>query len=133
VFGLRDFAAIEDSFTGSFGGVKNKASFPPDVVEAYKYTFSSPGALTGPINYYRCIQFNQMQRKPSTNRKINVPTLIIWGDGDAFLSHEMADQHQSVCTDVTVKHIPNCSHWVQQDDPDLCNQYISDFLSGKAM
>ena len=29
------------------------------------------------------------------------------------------------------RHIPNCSHWVQQDVPDLCNQYITDFLCTK--
>ena len=36
-------------------GVKNRDQFPVEVVEAYKYTFSRPGALTGPINYYRAM------------------------------------------------------------------------------
>ena len=27
------------------------------------------------------------------------------------------------------RHIPNCSHWVQQDSPDLVNQYMREFLS----
>ena len=26
------------------------------------------------------------------------------------------------------RHIPNCSHWVQQDAPDLVNQYMREFL-----
>lgn len=26
------------------------------------------------------------------------------------------------------RHIPNCSHWVQQDRPDLVNQYMQEFL-----
>jgi pimeloyl-ACP methyl ester carboxylesterase len=128
---LRDYLVIENSFKGSFGALKNQATITQDEVEAYKYTFSQPGALTGPINYYRCIAYVQAMR-PYMRRKINVPTLIIWGDSDAFLSCEMADQHGSVCTDVTVKHIPDCSHWVQQDAPNLCNQFISDFLLDKA-
>ena len=36
-------------------GALTKDAFPPDVIEAYKYTFSQPGALTAPINYYRCM------------------------------------------------------------------------------
>ena len=26
------------------------------------------------------------------------------------------------------RHIPNCSHWVQQDAPDLVNQFMREFL-----
>ena len=55
-------------------GAKNKAAFPPDVLEAYKYTFSQPGALTAPINYYRCLPH---QPKPS-QQPIELPVLVIW-------------------------------------------------------
>ena len=27
------------------------------------------------------------------------------------------------------RHIPNCSHWVQWDSPELVNQYMREFLS----
>ena len=59
-------------------GVRNRESSSAEVVEAYKYTFSQPGALTGPINYYRCIHLAQQDMKAFVNRKIDVPTLIIW-------------------------------------------------------
>ena len=59
-------------------GVKNKGQFPPEVVEAYKYTFSKPGVLIVPLNYYRAM-FNTRRSLSSTTRKtIDVPTLIIW-------------------------------------------------------
>ena len=92
-------------------------------MEAYKYTFSKVGALTGPINYYRCISHIESSMKPYSNKKISVPTLLIWvsfrlitkficffailcilkGDNDAFLSREMADNHEHVCADITVR------------------------------
>jgi len=28
-----------------------------------------------------------------------------------------------------VKYIPRCSHWVQQEQPELVNQYMLEFLS----
>ena len=59
-------------------GVRNRASFPPDIVEAYKYTFSKPGALTAPINYIRAIFNSQELLFPAEKKTISIPTLIIW-------------------------------------------------------
>ena len=57
---------------------KNKRNFTEETMEAYKYVFSQPGALTAPINYYRCM-FNQKREKRSAPKKMSeVPTLIIW-------------------------------------------------------
>ncbi|MEL6581022.1 MAG: alpha/beta hydrolase, partial [Cyanobacteria bacterium J06621_12] len=28
-----------------------------------------------------------------------------------------------------VKYIPNCSHWVQQEQPELVNRYMREFLN----
>ncbi|KAL5486624.1 hypothetical protein EMCRGX_G019128 [Ephydatia muelleri] len=123
---LHDYQAIYDSFQGKKTGVHNKASFPPSLVEAYKYVFSKPGALTGPINYYRSV-FTRPSRLPS--KPLEMPTLLIWGDDDAALDKKMADMHTSVVSNLTVKHISNCSHWVQQDTPEAVNHYMREFLS----
>ena len=61
-----------------YQGVRNKASFPPDVVEAYKYTFSKPGALTGPINYIRAVYNTPEMLFPAEKKMIEIPTLIVW-------------------------------------------------------
>jgi pimeloyl-ACP methyl ester carboxylesterase len=127
---LQDYQFLEQLFTSHTSGVKNRDQFPSEVVEAYKYTFSRPGTLTGPINYIRAIYKTRYFLFPRNRKTINIPTLLLWGDCDLFLKKEMADRHDSVCSNLTVKHIPNCSHWVQQDVPDLCNQYMTDFLTG---
>ena len=56
---------------------KNKGNFTEEMVEAYKYVFSQPGALTAPINYYRCM-FNQKKEKRGAPKAIETPILIIW-------------------------------------------------------
>ena len=58
------------------GLMKNKGSFTPEMVEAYKYVFSQPGALTAPLNYYRCI-FKRPKVKRSS-QMLDMPILIIW-------------------------------------------------------
>ncbi len=101
---IRDYKLFEESFVGELG-VVNKDSMPPDVMEAYKYVFSQPGALTGPINYYRCA----LGERAGRTKLIETPTLVIWGDKDGYLEAEMADQHTSIGTTVTVRLVPEAS------------------------
>ena len=92
----------------SHQGVKNKDQFPPEVLEAYKYIFSKPGALTAPLNYYR---FHLATISLSLSHTLSLSLSL-------FLSLSLS-----------LRHIPNCSHWVQQDVPELCNQLISEFFN----
>ncbi len=126
---MRDYGYFNAIFRGRKAGVRNRAAFPPEAVDAYKFVFSQPGAMTPPINYIRCIfqMFSSTEGKVA-KKNIDVPTLIIWGDDDLFLESPMADAHGDFVTDLKVKHIPKCSHWVQQDQPDLVNQYIREFI-----
>ena len=107
--------------------MRNKKAFTHEDVEAYKYTFSQDGAITPPLNYYRANVFRSMEN--ASNKQISVPVLIIWGDDDIFFDTAVADSHEEVASDVTVRHIANCSHWVQNDNPERVNQYIKDFLA----
>jgi pimeloyl-ACP methyl ester carboxylesterase len=127
ILSMRDYGYFNAIFRGRKAGVRNRDAFPLEAVDAYKYVFSQPGATTGPINYYRCILSNNGERQLA-RQNIDTPTLIIWGDSDLFLETCMADAHADFVTNLTVKHIPNCSHWVQQDQPDKVNEYIREFL-----
>ena len=100
-------------------------------IEAYKYYFSKPYGLSGPINYYRalqrgyCRQFvEQVQKK-----RIKCPTLVIWGKNDLALTQNLAADSCQSCDNSTVKMIEDCSHWTPFDKPDLVNQYIKEFLN----
>ncbi len=35
---------------------------------------------------------------------------------------------QAYVKDFQLRYIPQCSHWVQQEQPNLVNQYMRDFL-----
>ena len=56
-------------------GLRNKTGFSNEVLEAFKYNFSQPGACTAAINYYRNI-FNAPKSRHS--EKIEKPVLVIW-------------------------------------------------------
>ncbi len=130
IISRRNYGYFSAIFRGKKAGVRNRDGFSQEDVDAYKYVFSQPGALTGPINYIRCMftNFATHEDKALSRKKVEVPTLILWGDDDLFLESCMADAHGDLVTDLAVKHIPKCSHWAQQDNFELVNQYIRDFL-----
>ena len=62
VLGLRDMASLSTFFRHSPSGLKNKANFTDDDLEAWKYTYGKSG-FTAPLNYYR--QAMQQYRPPA--------------------------------------------------------------------
>ncbi|MGH0161770.1 UNVERIFIED_CONTAM: hypothetical protein FKN15_077542 [Acipenser sinensis] len=54
MFTINDFKAVKYLFTSQTTGIGRKGCrLTSEDMEAYMYVFSQPGALTGPLNYYR--------------------------------------------------------------------------------
>lgn len=117
-----DYQAIEFMLKGM---TTNKNAFTPADIEAYKNAASRRGALTAMVNYYRNV-FNSLEQE--TWSILQVPTLMIWGEEDQALGKELTYETEAYVNDFHIHYIPNCSHWVQQEQPELVNQYMRDFL-----
>ncbi len=101
---------------------------------------SQPGALTGGLNYYRAagvgppISDGQPASGISStipSFQVKVPTLVIWGERDIYLLTSNLDGLEQFVPNLTVKQVPDGSHWVVHEKPALVNQWIRDFLEGK--
>jgi pimeloyl-ACP methyl ester carboxylesterase len=90
---------------------------------------AKPGALTAMLNYYRNA-FEQGLFKPSWG-VLEVPTLMIWGEQDQALGKELTYGTEQYVRDFQIKYISDSSHWVQQEQPQLVNQYMREFLAKK--
>jgi pimeloyl-ACP methyl ester carboxylesterase len=104
----------------------NKNAFTPADLQVYKNAAAKPGALTAMINYIR----NLFPRFLSRKKKgvLSVPTLIIWGENDTVLGKELTYDTAAYVRNLQIQYIPNCGHWVQQEQPQLVNQYMRKFL-----
>ncbi|MEB3220295.1 MAG: alpha/beta hydrolase [Nostocales cyanobacterium 94392] len=120
----QDYQFIENAFKGM---AIDKSAFSKEDIDAYKDAAAKRGALTSAINYYRNL-FNSaiFNRNWSI---LEVPTLMIWGEEDTALGKELTYGTEAYVKDFRIKYIPNCSHWVQQEQPQLVNQYMREFLS----
>lgn len=118
-----DYQAIENIFQGT---AVNKNAFTLTDFDAYKNAAAKRGAVTAMLNYYR----NIFQQPFMTKNWgiLTVPTLMIWGENDTALGKELTYDTAAYVNNFQIKYIPHCGHWVQQEKPDLVNQYMREFL-----
>ncbi len=124
LFRWNNYKAIGSAFINM---AIDKSAFTDEDIQAYKKAAAKPEALTAMINYYRCF-FRQSLTSQKSWKKLDIPTLMIWGENDTALGKELTYGTDNYVSNLTIKYIPNCSHWVQQEQPELVNEYIADFL-----
>ena len=128
VMSMDDFRSLKGLFRSRRYGFTNRDKFTNEDLQAFLYMFSQPYGLNGPMNYFRNIYRDTILKEGIVYDKINVPTLVLSGEHDAFLSTRMADGHDKYVERVECK-ILNCGHWIQQDCPEEVNTAIRMFLA----
>lgn len=114
--GFLNYAIEKDAFTASD-------------LEVYKEAAARPGALTAMVNWYR--NFFQSWLVDRRWGVLKVPTLMIWGEGDAAMGKELAEGTEFYVENLTIRYLPNCGHWAHEEKPQLVNQYMREFLVGE--
>jgi pimeloyl-ACP methyl ester carboxylesterase len=60
--------------------------------------------------------------------RVTVPTLVIWGEQDRALLTGNLSGIEEFVPNVRVHRIPDASHWVVQEQPDVVNRLIREFV-----
>ena len=120
-----DYSAIAAAFREM---AIDQTAFTQKDIEAFKEAAAKRGALTAMINYYRCAFRDLLEVSNRNWGVLEIPTLMIWGEQDAALGKELTYGTKNYVKDLRVRYIPNCSHWVQQEQPELVNHYMREFL-----
>jgi pimeloyl-ACP methyl ester carboxylesterase len=107
-------------------------AFPPADREAFVDALRRDGALTAALNYYRAnMPPASWLRDPPDPPEIAVPTMIVWGEADAYMDPVLLERSAATVTGpLRVERLPGVSHWVQQEAPDRVNELLLDFLAG---
>ncbi|GAA2082914.1 epoxide hydrolase EphB [Streptomyces albiaxialis] len=100
-------------------------------LDLYAAEFARTG-MTGPLNYYRCVDESWEHLADLAGRPLTVPALHVGGDRDlvTMWSREAAERAHEVATDHrgTVV-LRDCGHWIQQERPSETNDVLLDFFS----
>jgi pimeloyl-ACP methyl ester carboxylesterase len=99
--------------------------------QAYIEAWSQPGALTGGLNYYRTMRppGAESAQAESHSVMVKVPVLVIWGEKDTALLTGNLDGLEQVVPDLTIKRIPQGSHWVVHEQPQQVSALIREFMA----
>lgn len=112
--------------------------FSEDDCKAYLEAWSQPGALTGALNYYRAAHIGPATDEGGASKgnfagevpglTVEIPTLVIWGEKDPYLLSGNLDGLEQFVPDLTIKRIPDATHWVIHEKPALINDLVRAFL-----
>ncbi len=103
-------------------------TFSTEDLAQYRAAWSQPGALTAMINWYRAL-FRVRTKFP--DRTVHVPTRILWGQRDAFLLAEMAQESLRYCTDAELFLFAEATHWLQHEEPARISQILVEFFRSR--
>jgi len=109
------------------------SAMPDDFTEEerdrYRKAWGQPGAMTGMINWYRA-SLRQIGAS-SASPKIQVPTLILWGQQDPHISYEMALLSIELCEEGRLVTFEDATHWVLHDKSEEVSQKMIEHFSEK--
>jgi pimeloyl-ACP methyl ester carboxylesterase len=113
-----------------FGATTAEGSdaFPAEVLDVYKEAFRPRGALTPPIEYYRNMDRNWHLTEAISDRKVDVPCLMISAENDPVLTPAMTLGMEERVPDLEKVVIANCGHWTQQEKPEETTEHMLRYL-----
>lgn len=116
------------------------ADFAPEDEAEWRALLKDRGHLSAGLNCYRAAKIgppdgeggeggsNLLDGLSAEQLQVDTPVLVIWGDEDTFLLATGLEGLGDLVSDLTVKHIPDASHWVTLEKPALVTQYIREFF-----
>jgi pimeloyl-ACP methyl ester carboxylesterase len=130
ILGANDGAAIRRAFHGD---AIDKSNFTPEVLDVYAGA-ARRRALTPMINWYRAAARDSFFRAERMDLPvIEVPTLMIWGEADRALDIANTRGTDRFVRDLTLRTLPNVSHWVQQEAVGPVNALLGEWITARLL
>ena len=103
--------AGEERFVAQLG----RTGLDEDSARRYARRAATPGAMTGPINWYRALPFEVRTRLGP----VTAPTLFVWGDSDPFISRVAAERcGRHVTGPFQFETVVGGTHWLPSGSAD---------------
>lgn len=105
----------------------DQTNFTPEALDAYARAATRPGSINAMVNYYRAL-LRHRDTIDIGDGKIDIPTLMIWGEEDSALNIHCTEGTEEWVGDFTLRRLPGVSHWVQQEAPEKVNAILKEWL-----
>jgi pimeloyl-ACP methyl ester carboxylesterase len=98
----------------------------PEAADRYAQAMSEPGVLTSTLNWYRANSLADIRR---AGRKVSIPTMFVWSDGDTALLEKGARNCGRYVSGEYRFEILHGSHWMLDEQPDEVATLLIDWLA----
>lgn len=93
--------------------------FSKEDIAEYLRTYTQPGAMKAGFEYYRAIPQDIADNEESLRAgKLAMPVLALGGDSSWGRGPQVLESLQRVATDVRGGVIPDCGHWIPEEQPE---------------
>ena len=106
---------------------KRPGAFTDADLDRYVDAWRQRGALTAMTNYYRALRTSRGELRQLV-RRIDIPTLLIWGLQDPVFLRETTENFGDWVTNLRVERLAEAGHFVQSDEPERVNALMVEFL-----
>jgi pimeloyl-ACP methyl ester carboxylesterase len=114
------------TFTMS-GLVKSRAPHALALAESEAKAMAEPGALTSALNWYRAFPLNDPRE---FGKKVTVPTMFIWSDGDIALLEKGAQATRDyVDAEYRFEVLKGVSHWILDEQSDAVADLLLEWFA----
>ena len=114
-------------------GPTAKENFPEDVIEEYVRYFSDPACVHAICEDYRASVTIDMEHDGiDRDKRITTPLIALWGaNGVVGGLWDVLKGWRERADDVNGFGVPDCGHFVPEEQPQICLEAIKEFLSKK--
>lgn len=101
--------------------------------DLFRSALADPSAIHGGMNWYRAnlagfADTDTSYQWPEVTRKIEVPSMLIWGDNDTTFVEEFLTRAEEQTPGISIVRIPDVGHWASLEAPQRANAAIERFL-----
>jgi haloacetate dehalogenase len=110
----------------------NPHAISGEAFDTYVRAYRRPGAVRGAMADYRANAEDNAQDLADADIKISCPVLSLWG-ADFYSVGQMFDMAKvwsEMADNLHVYEIPRCGHLPQEEQPEIVNRLLLDFLDG---
>lgn len=120
-------AAIDrDGFAGL---LRSDGRFTDEDIDAYWHPFAQGRGREATVEFYRSMDFEKLAPYQGKLAELGVPTLLIWGEDDAYAPIAGAHRFEREIPDARLAAIAGAGHFVFDQEPERTTREVTDFLT----
>jgi haloacetate dehalogenase len=111
----------------------NRHGITADAVDGYVRAFSRPGALRASLDDYRAMEEDTAldDIDAAEGRRLTMPLLALWGSTGLPARLPALEIWRDYADDVTGAEIPECGHFIPEEQPQALMAHLRSFLAGE--